>query len=52
MTVEALNTIIPEMLAQGYKFVTVSELFELNGKEISADDIKIYTNINQKYQYN
>lgn len=52
MTVEALDTIIPEMLAQGYKFVTVSELFELNGKEISADDIKIYTNINQQYQYN
>lgn len=52
MTVEALDTIIPEMLAQGYKFVTVSELFEINGKEISADDKKIYTNINQKYQYN
>lgn len=52
MTVEALDTIIPEMLAQGYKFVTVSELFELNGKEISADDKKIYTNINQQYQYN
>ncbi len=52
MTVEALDTIIPEMLAQGYKFVTVSELFELNGKEISADDFKIYTNINQQYQYN
>ena len=52
MTVEALDTIIPEMLAQGYKFVTVSELFELNDKEISADDKKIYTNINQQYQYN
>ena len=51
MTVEALDTIIPEMLAQGYKFVTVSELFELNGVEISKDDIKIYTNIHQQYQY-
>ncbi len=52
MTVEALDTIIPEMLAQGYKFVTVTELFNIKGIEISGEDKKIYTNVLQKYQYN
>lgn len=49
-TVEALDTIIPELQAQGYKFVTVSELFEAKG--ITPDMEKVYTNVMQKYQYN
>lgn len=31
MTIEALKTIIPELKAQGYEFVTVPELFKLKG---------------------
>jgi len=50
-TVEALDTIIPEMLSQGYKFVTVSELFEIKGIAIDPDDEKIYTNVLQKSMY-
>lgn len=46
-TVEALDTIIPELLAQGYRFVTVTELFNVKGIAISADDNKIYTNVLQ-----
>ncbi len=51
-TVEALDTIIPELKAQGYEFVTVSQLFEIKGIEISGLDTKIYTNVLQKYMYN
>ena len=32
-TVEALKTILPELKAQGYEFVTVTELFTRNGGE-------------------
>lgn len=49
-TVEALDTIIPELQSQGYKFVTVSELFRIKG--IDPDMEKIYTNVTQKYMYN
>ncbi|MBQ7980025.1 MAG: polysaccharide deacetylase family protein [Oscillospiraceae bacterium] len=42
-TVEALDTIIPTLLEQGYQFVTVSELFEAKGVEISPDDTNLYT---------
>lgn len=49
-TVEALDTIIPELKAQGYKFVTVSELFKAKG--IEPDMEKVYTNVTQKYMYN
>lgn len=42
-TVEALKTIIPELLEQGYQFVTVGELFEAKGVEIKADDKNLYT---------
>ncbi|MGN1340445.1 MAG: polysaccharide deacetylase family protein [Oscillospiraceae bacterium] len=49
-TVEALDTIIPELQAQGYKFVTVSELFKAKG--IDPDMEKVYTNVTQKYMYN
>ncbi|MGN1102435.1 MAG: polysaccharide deacetylase, partial [Huintestinicola sp.] len=47
-TVEALKTIIPELQAQGYEFVTVSELFEAKGIEISADDTGLYTLVEEK----
>lgn len=50
MTVEALDTIIPELQKQGYKFVTVTELFSAKG--IIPDMEKVYTNVTQKYQYN
>ncbi len=50
MTVEALDTIIPELKAQGYKFVTVSELFKAKG--IDPDMEKVYTNVMQQYMYN
>lgn len=42
-TVEALDTIIPSLLEQGYQFATVSELFEAKGIEISGDDANLYT---------
>lgn len=42
-TVEALHTIIPELQAQGYEFVTLSELFEIKGVKLSADDGNLYT---------
>lgn len=50
MTVEALDTIIPELKAQGYKFVTVTELFKAKG--IDPDMEKVYTNVMQQYMYN
>lgn len=42
-TVEALKTIIPTLLDEGYQFVTVSQLFEAKGIELSADDKNMYT---------
>lgn len=42
-TVEALKTIIPELLNQGYEFVTVSELFRAKGVEIRSDDPNLYS---------
>ena len=42
-TVEALDRIIPELLNQGYQFVTVEALFKAKGVEISADDGNLYT---------
>ena len=50
-TVEALDLIIPDMLAQGYKFVTMSELFDVYDVEISGDDEKIYSNVHQTTMY-
>ncbi len=50
-TVEALDTIIPELKAQGYTFVTMTQLFKYRNVEISAEDTKIYTNVLQEYQY-
>ena len=45
-TVEALHTIIPELQAQGYEFVTISELFEIKGKTLNPDDKSLYTILN------
>lgn len=50
-TVEALDTLIPELKEQGYYFVTVSQLFEIKGIEISGEDTKIYTNVLQQNQW-
>ena len=50
-TVEALHTIIPELQAQGYEFVTVSELFEALEVTPVPHDKKIYTYADQQYMY-
>lgn len=42
-TVEALKTIIPTLLDEGYQFVTVGQLFEAKGIALSADDKNLYT---------
>ncbi len=42
-TVKALDIIIPQLIEDGYCFVTVSELFEAKGIEISPDDTGLYT---------
>ncbi len=47
-TVEMLDTLIPQLLEEGYQFATVSELFEARGIAISADDKNLYTNIEPK----
>ncbi|MBR6327159.1 MAG: polysaccharide deacetylase family protein [Lachnospiraceae bacterium] len=42
-TVEALKTIIPELLKQDYEFLTVSELFERRGVTPKPHEHVIYT---------
>ncbi len=42
-TVEAIDQIIPQLLEQGYQFVTVSELFETKGVPIDPEDTNLYT---------
>ncbi len=42
-TVTALDKIIPPLLEEGYQFVTVSELFEIKGVEISGSDTNLYS---------
>lgn len=42
-TVEALDTIIPELQAQGYELVTISQLFEAKGITPSADKNIVYS---------
>lgn len=42
-TVEAIKTVIPTLLEQGYKFVTLSELFELKGVALDPDSDKSYS---------
>ncbi|MDR1687794.1 MAG: polysaccharide deacetylase family protein [Clostridiales bacterium] len=45
-TVDALDTIIPELLSKGYQFVTVSQLFEINEAEPEVHTGKIYSSVN------
>ena len=47
-TVEALKTILPRLVEEGYKFVTVSELFELRGAELKANSGEIYAGIEDR----
>ncbi len=50
-TVEALDTIIPELQAQGYEFVTISEVFRECGAEPKAHDRRIYSYAGQTTMY-
>ena len=47
MTVEALKVIIPALKKQGYKFVTVPELFRIKGVVPQPNSGIIYTNVLQ-----
>ena len=49
MTVEALDTIIPTLLDEGYTFVTVSELFA--AKEVEPAKGIVYSNSDQTTMY-
>lgn len=42
-TVDAIDIIIPKLLDEDYQFVTVSQLFQAKGIEISPDDTNLYT---------
>ena len=42
-TVAALDKIISALQEQGYQFVTVTELFNVKGVEISGDDTNLYS---------
>ena len=42
-TVQALERIIPELLDQGYEFVTCSELFFAKGVPVDPDDTNMYS---------
>lgn len=44
-TPEALDIIIPKLLEDGYKFVTLSELFRTKGVELSPTDNKMYVTV-------
>ncbi len=47
-TVEAVKIIVPELLEQGYKFVTISELFEAKGVKPEANSGIIYSDVYAK----
>lgn len=44
-TVEALDTLIPYFLEEGFQFATVTELFNARGVEISGEDTNLYTRL-------
>lgn len=46
-TVEALKIIIPELKSRGFEFVTVPQLFKLNGVVPEAHNGIVYTNVLQ-----
>ncbi len=47
-TVEALDIIIPELKKQGYRFVTMTELFREKNVPMTPDARKVYTNVLQE----
>ena len=49
-TAEAIKTIVPELQAQGYELVTVSELFHAKGVEPQEDNI-LYSRAEQTSMY-
>lgn len=46
-TVEALDTIIPSLLDEGYQFATVSELFVAKGCDVNSDFTMLYSKLPQ-----
>jgi len=50
-TVEALETIIPYLIDEGYQLVTLSELFEAKGVTTDGTDNKIYSKVPQDSQW-
>jgi peptidoglycan/xylan/chitin deacetylase (PgdA/CDA1 family) len=50
-TVEALDTIIPSLLEEGYQFVTVSQLFEAKGITPRTDELIVYSFAEQTTSY-
>lgn len=50
-TVDALDTIIPALLDEGYQFVTISELFELKHITLTTDTDIIYSYAEQTTMY-
>ncbi len=45
-TVEAIDTVIPKLLEEGYQFVTVSQLFKLKGVTPTTANKEIYSYVN------
>lgn len=50
-TVDALDTIIPTLLDQGYQFVTISQLFETKNITLTTDTDIIYSYAEQTTMY-
>lgn len=50
-TVEALDTIIPSLLEEGYQLVTVSQLFEAKGITPKTDELIVYSYAEQTTAY-
>jgi peptidoglycan/xylan/chitin deacetylase (PgdA/CDA1 family) len=50
-TVEALDTIIPALLDEGYQFVTVSQLFEAKNITPKTDELIVYSYAEQTTAY-
>lgn len=47
-TVEMLDTLIPQLLEEGYQFATVSELFKAKGVEINGEDKNLYSYVGEE----
>ena len=44
-TVEALKTVMPELVKQGYEFVTLTELFDIHGIKPRLDKKTVYSHV-------